>query len=125
MNSKMTTNSQLSTTKSKKQKQTKKTTRTVTESQKWRSHGRLSLAEWEGERGGKGTGNKQHKWQVQNRQGEVKNSIGNGEAKELICMTQGHEVRMEAMLERGCRVEGNKGKKKKWDNCNSIINKIY
>ena len=25
--------------------------------------------------------------------GMVKNSIGNGEAKELICMTHGHEVR--------------------------------
>ena len=25
----------------------------------------------------------------------------------------------------GCRAEGNKGKGKKWDNCNSIINKIY
>ena len=25
--------------------------------------------------------------------GEVKNSIGNGEAKELICMTHGHELR--------------------------------
>ena len=24
-----------------------------------------------------------------------------------------------------CRVEGNKGEKKEWDNCNSIINKIY
>ena len=36
-----------------------------------------------GENGGKGTWNKNHKWQVQNRQGEVKNSIGNGEAKEL------------------------------------------
>ena len=24
----------------------------------------------------------------------------------------------------GCRVEGNK-REKKWDNCNSIINKIY
>ena len=30
-----------------------------------------------GERG-KGTENKEHKWQVQNRQGEVKNNIGNG-----------------------------------------------
>ena len=30
---------------------------------------------------------------VQNRQGEVKNSIGNGEAKELICMTHGYELR--------------------------------
>ena len=45
MNSKMTTNSQLSTTEPKKQKQnqTKQTTRTGTESQKWRSHGGLSV----------------------------------------------------------------------------------
>ena len=38
-----------------KQKQTKQTTRTGTEPQKWRSHGGLSTGEWEGERGGKGT----------------------------------------------------------------------
>ena len=39
MNSKMTTNSQLLTTEPKqKQNQTKQTTRTGTESQKWRSH---------------------------------------------------------------------------------------
>ena len=43
-----------------------------------------------GEVGGEGTENKQHKWQVENRQEEVKNSIGNGETKELICMTHGH-----------------------------------
>ena len=42
---------------------------------------------------GKGTENKKHKWQVPNRQGEVKNSIGNGEAKKLICTTHGHELR--------------------------------
>ena len=36
-----------------------------------------------GGEGGKGIENKKHKWQVQNRQGEVKNSIGNGEATEL------------------------------------------
>ena len=30
--------------------------------------------------------------QAQNRQGEVKNSIGNGEAKELIYTTSGHEL---------------------------------
>ena len=47
------------------------------------------MGEWER----KGTGNKKHKWQVENRQGEVKNSIGNGEAKELICTTHGHELR--------------------------------
>ena len=60
MNSKKTTNSQLLTTepKKQKQKQTKQTTRTGTEPQKWRSHGGLSTGEWEEERGGKGTENK-------------------------------------------------------------------
>ena len=42
----------------KKQKQTKQTTTTGTELQKWRPHGRLSTGEWEEERGGKGTENK-------------------------------------------------------------------
>ena len=46
----------------------------------------------EGENGGKGIGNKKHKWSVQNRHREVKNSIGNGEAKELICTTHGHKL---------------------------------
>ena len=55
--------------------------------------GWLSTGEWEGERGGKGTENKQHKWQVENRQGEGKNSIGNVEAKELLCMTHGRELK--------------------------------
>ena len=45
------------------------------------------------ENGGKGMGNKKHKWQVQNKQGEVKNSIGNGEAKELVCRAHGHELK--------------------------------
>ena len=93
MNSKMTTNSQLLTTEPKKQKQIKLTTRTGTDSQKWRSHGGSSVGRWRSENGGKSTGNKKHKWQVQNRQGEVKNSIGNGEAKEHRHMTHGHELR--------------------------------
>ena len=42
--------------------------------------------------GGKGTGNKKHNWRAQNRQGEVKNSIGNGESKELICIIYEHEL---------------------------------
>ena len=46
-----------------------------------------------GDKGGKGTGNKQHKWQVENRQGEGKNSTGNVEAKELINTTRGHDLR--------------------------------
>ena len=50
---------------------------------------------------------------VENRQGEGKKSIGNVEAKELICTTHGHELRGWGMLVGGmCRVEGNKGKKK-------------
>ena len=95
MNSKMTTNSQLSTTEpeSKAKKQTKQTTGTETESQKWRSHGELSAGRFKGENGGKGTGNKKHKWLAQNRQREVKNSIADGEAKELVCTTQEHGLR--------------------------------
>ena len=69
MNSKMTTNSQLSTTepKKEKQKQTKQTTRSGTESQKWRSYGGLSVRRRKEENGEKGTGNKKHNWQVPNR----------------------------------------------------------
>ena len=95
MNRKKTTNSQLSTMepKKQKQKQTKQTTTTGTESQKWRSHGGLSVGEGEKEKGGIGAGNKQHIWQVENRQGEVKNSIGNVEAKELICTIHTHELK--------------------------------
>ena len=46
----------------------------------------------EGEGGTWELGNNKHKWYVQNRQGEVKNSIGNVEAKELIYKTHGHEL---------------------------------
>ena len=52
----MTTNSQLSTTEPKKQKQTKQTTRTGTESQKWRSHGGLSVGKRKGGMGEKAQG---------------------------------------------------------------------
>ena len=59
------------------------------------------------------------------RQGEVKNSIGNGEAKELICTTHGQELRLgNAGGSGGAGWRGIKGRKK-WDNCNSMINKIY
>ena len=57
--------------------------------------------------------------------GEVKNSMGNGEAKELICMTHGHELRWRNNgWGRGTGWRGIKGRKK-WNNSNSIINKIY
>ena len=49
---------------------------------------------------------------MENRQGEVKNSIGNVEAKELVCMTHGHELKG-GMLKGGwCREEGTKEEKK-------------
>ena len=62
MNSKMTTNSQLSATepKNKKKTNTKQTTRTGTEPEKWRSHGGLSAGMGSEENGRKGTGNKKH-----------------------------------------------------------------
>ena len=64
----MTTHSQLSTNEPKKKKRkkmktkTKQRTRTGTESQKWRSHGGLSVVTRQGENGGKVTGNKKHNW---------------------------------------------------------------
>ena len=55
---------------------------------------------------GEGTENKQHKWQVENRQGEDKNNIGNVEAKELICMTHGHELQGGMWVEEGVQGGG-------------------
>ena len=51
MNSKMTTNSQLSNEPKRKEKQTNQTTRRGTESQKWISHGGLSAGSERRERG--------------------------------------------------------------------------
>ena len=52
-------------------------------------------------------------WFMQDGQGEVKNSIGNGVAKELICMSHGHELRGRGNCWRewGYQVEGGKGGK--------------
>ena len=66
MNSKVTTNSQLSRTESKHThthtEQIKQTTRTGTQSKIWRSHGVLSAGRRKVEKGGKGTGIKMHNW---------------------------------------------------------------
>ena len=68
MNSKMTTNSQLSTNEPKKLKERKtmktktKKTRRGTESEKWTSHGGISMGNGKGGMGGKGTGKKKHNW---------------------------------------------------------------
>ena len=62
--------------------------------------------------------------QLQNSHGDVKQSIGKGVAKELMCMDHGHEqwcgdcLRVWEVLNGGGEME------KDWDNCNSIINKI-
>ena len=61
MNNKMTTNSQLSTTEPKTNTKRKtKETGIGTESQKWRSHGGISVGRRKGGMGGKGTGKKKH-----------------------------------------------------------------
>ena len=67
---------------------------------------RVNSGEGEGENGGNGTGNKKYNWQLENRQGEVKNSIGNGEAKELIFMTHEHELSLGNVGGRWCYNEG-------------------
>ena len=56
------------------------------------------------------------------KQREGKNSVGNVEAKELISMTQGHELQGGNVGGSGwAGWSGVRGGK--WDNCNSIINK--
>ena len=48
--------------------------------------------------------------------------MGNEEAKALICVTHGHELRWGDAGGRGCTAQ--RGMKRgKWDNCDSIINK--
>ena len=50
---------------------------------------------------------------MENRQGEVKNSVGSVEAKELICMTHEHELKVAHEGGKGCA--GHRGiKGKKW-----------
>ena len=84
----MTTNSQLSTTEPRKQKLSKQ----LEQEQNHRNGDHMEGYQqgWGEKNGRKGTGNKKHNGQVQNIQGEVKNSIGNGETKEFICTTHGH-----------------------------------
>ena len=51
--------------------------------------------------------------------------MGNGEAKELICTAHGHELRWgNAGGRGGARQRGIKGRKKS-NNYNNVINKIY
>ena len=79
MNNKIKTNSQLSTIESRKQKQTKQTTRTRTESQILRSFGGLPVGRGKGENRGKAIRVQKHNLVGPKQTGEVKNSTGNGE----------------------------------------------
>ena len=89
----MTANSQLLTT-------TPKTKTRANQANNWNRNRTIEMEiTWRGVNtgvgggeGGKGTENKQHKWQVENRQWEGKNSVVNVEAEELISMTHGHEL---------------------------------
>ena len=58
--------------------------------------------------------------------GGVKNSIGNGESKKLICIYawHRHEFRGDCQRKGEYQVDGGR-EEKNWDNCNSIIDKIY
>ena len=83
MNSKMTTNTTINNCTLKNKN---KLSKQLEQEQNHRNGDHMEGYQWGegGERmGGKGTGNKKHKWQVQNRQGLVKNSIGNVKAKNL------------------------------------------
>ena len=107
----MTTNSQLSTTepkKNKKQKNPRKKTKQLEQEQKWRSHGGLSTGRERKENGGKGMTSINSRYKID---GEVKNSVENGEAKELICMTHGRELRGDCWWTGGYYEEGGKGEK--------------
>ena len=77
------------------------------------------------EQGGKGTGNKHNCWAL-NRQGEVKNGIGNRGLRELICTTHGHELSGVGGNAGGLGGQGEGGIKggKTGKTC-SIINKKY
>ena len=111
MNSKMTTNSQLSTIESKNYKQ--KPSKQTEQEQNNRCRDHLEGYQLGGERvrmGGKVQRLRSiiGRYQIE----DVKKSIGNGEAKELTCMTHGHEPRWGMLLGEGCRAQGNKEEKK-------------
>ena len=109
MNSKMTTNSQLPTTEPKKQKLSKQP-----EQEQNQRNGHHMEDYQQGSGRGREGGKVQRMSSINGRQkirqGEGENSIGNVEAKELICMTHGPELKGQEMrIEGDCRTEGNKG----------------
>ena len=122
MNIKRATNSQLSTTESKKQ--TKQTSRTGTESQIWRSFGGSSEGEW----GEKVQG-------IRSINGRYKIDRGMLRIVQEMEKPKNSYARPMDMSQGGCGVGGTarrkgstgqgRAKGENWDNCSSIINKIY
>ena len=70
------------------------------------------------ENGGKGEGTKKYRLG----RAMLRADIGNGVAKELICMTHGHEQRRGDCWREWGLLGGWRQRGKIWDNCNSIIN---
>ena len=73
---------------------------------------------------GRGKGRVREKVQVfrsiigwaQNRQGDFKNSVGNGEAKEHPCTTHGHELKQGDHWREGGGLGGEGQRGENWDN---------
>ena len=81
---------------------TKQTNRTGTESEKWTSHGGISVGRGKGGMGGNVQGRSSiiSRYKIDGKR--LKNGIGDRGLKELICTTHGHELRWGGC----CRVEG-------------------
>ena len=62
--------------------------------------------------------------ELQKSHGNVMYSIRYGVAKELICMTQGHEKWCRGCQRESAELGGGRQRGIYWDNCKSIINKI-
>ena len=93
MNIKMSINSQLSIIESKKKPLSKQAEQK--QNHRYGAHfDGYPLGGGKGRTGEKVQGLRSTNWQVQNRQEDGKNSIRNGVAKELICMTHGHVPRV-------------------------------
>ena len=77
-----------------------------------------------GEDGGKVQGIRSINGRYKIDRGRVRIVCRKWRSQRTYCMTHGHELRW-GNAGGWCRAEGDKGRKKKWDNCNSINNKIY
>lgn len=69
-------------------------------------------SEEKGDYQGKGVGRNRLIWNAQSRQAEVEKNIINGEAKEYISTSQGHEVRVGCMGGNGSTEQREAGKGK-------------